>query len=168
LAKSFLRFSTNTKNPFADKLSRIAAMEGVVDCALIDPGGKVLHRACCSVGSEQEFSDSLEDINGLITIAGMYLGENEQCENIHLYCTNGEIVMWDLGALHFIVTGHGISNPAELRVRVNILKNDIITNSRLRKYCRSLPKQTAPFQPGEEEQTLFSALSGGVTDDEQS
>jgi hypothetical protein len=161
MAKLFNIFSTNNNNPIAQNLQRITEMEGVADCALLDRAGNLIHRSSSSIGLDDEFIACFDDIQGLMAIATVYLGNNTRCENIHLYCTTGEVVLWDLGPFVFFVTGHGIQCPAELRLRVSILKNDIITNPKLQKYCQTLPTQTRSFKPDESELALYSALIGG-------
>ena len=161
MAKLFNIFSSDNKNPIAANLKRITEMEGVVDCALLDRAGNLVHRSSSSIGLDDEFAACFDDIQGLMAIARVYLGEKTRCENIHLYCAAGEIVLWDLGPFIFFVTGHGIQCPAELRLRVSILNNDIITNPKLQKYCQTLPPRTRSFKPDESEQVLYSALTEG-------
>ena len=166
MAKKFNIFSTGNSNPIAENLQRITRMEGVVDCALLDRAGNLIHRSSSSVGMDAEFAACFDDIHRLMAIARAYLGGKAPCDNIHLYCATGEVVLWDLGPFIFFVTGHGIQFPAELRVRVSILKNDMNTNQKLQKYCQTLPAQTRSFKPDESEHALYSALTGGTVNNE--
>ena len=84
------------------------------------------------------------------------------CEIVQLYRAAGEIVLWDLGAFIFVVTGSGAQNSAELRLRANVLGKNLESDKKISRFFRSSTVDSNRLEPAEEEeQSLYSALKQG-------
>lgn len=118
-------FSGKKNQSVLEDLEQLLALPGVNDCVLLDRKGALVYRASSSVGHEKEIVEAFYYTQAVCAISELYSKPEEGCENIHLRCSNGEIVFWDIGPLIIVITGSGIKNTVELRLKVNLLKSSI-------------------------------------------
>ena len=153
----FKRLSNKDRERLARDFQQIAEHDDVVDCALLDREGRIVHSLPTPEGVGREFDSGCDQIRRICDVADLYLDPESAFENVHLYCATGEIIIWDFGQLFFVVIGKNIMNIAYLRMRANILKNDVALCNRTQKYSDG--PEDKQLHPDGEAAPLYAILT---------
>ena len=125
-----------------EKLAPLRELSGVSDYLLSDREGKMLARNPDSTWSEEVAAACARDMAQVGSIVSLLSVDREEEEVFDFHFKGSLLIAWDLGRAYLLALCSEDANLAMVRMTVNVIKEELRKDRRLRSYMSQCDDQS--------------------------